>query len=114
MEIGLLLANLNDISEKIRRAAELAGVREVVTGPPTWTGAEPPLPFRAEVQLRAHGTPVGCEVTPADDGGLRLLLDTEQRGVAPGQSAVLYEPDPVHGDRVLGQGAVRSAGAAAG
>src|SRR3954463_958648 len=34
--------------------ADLAGVREVVTGRPTWTGPAPALPFRAEVQLRAH------------------------------------------------------------
>src|SRR4051812_23007952 len=90
--------------------ADLAGVREVVTGRPTWTGAPPSPPFRAQVQLRAHGTPVGCEVTAGEDGGLRLVLDTEQRGVAPGQSAVLYEPDPLRGDRVLGQGAVLRAG----
>src|SRR3954469_4790633 len=86
--------------------AELAGIDEVRTAPPTWTGAAPALPFAAQVQLRAHGTPVPCEVTPGDDGGLRLLLAEEQRGVAPGQSAVLYEPDPVRGDRVLGQGQV--------
>ena len=50
-------------------------------------------PLPAEVQLRAHGTPVACEVT-AEDGGLRIALAEQQRGVAPGQSAVLYEPDP--------------------
>ena len=55
----------------------------------------PELPFRAEVQLRAHGAPVPCEVRADEDGGLRILLDEEQRGVAPGQSAVLYEPDPI-------------------
>jgi tRNA-specific 2-thiouridylase len=88
--------------------ADLAGVRSVRTGTPTWTGPAPSLPFRAEVQLRAHGTPVGCSVT-SDDDGLLIELDDVQRGVAPGQSAVLYEPDPLHGDRVLGQGAVLAA-----
>jgi tRNA-specific 2-thiouridylase len=87
--------------------ADLAGVDAVRTGPPTWTGPAPRLPLRAEVQLRAHGTPVACEVT-AVDGGLRLALADPQRGVAPGQSAVLYAPDPVRGDLVLGQGTVRS------
>jgi tRNA-uridine 2-sulfurtransferase len=86
--------------------AELAGVREVRTGPPTWTGAAPALPLRAEVQLRAHGSPVGCEVLAGPDGGLRLVLAADQRGVAPGQSAVLYLPDAERGDRVLGQGIV--------
>ncbi|MCW2637249.1 MAG: mnmA [Blastococcus sp.] len=88
--------------------ADLAGIGEVRTAVPSWTGGQPALPFRAEVQLRAHGAPVPCEVTSAGDGGLRILLDDEQRGVAAGQSAVLYEPDPDEGDRVLGQAAVRT------
>jgi tRNA-specific 2-thiouridylase len=86
--------------------AEQTAVGEVRTGRPTWTGPAPRLPLRAEVQLRAHGAAVACEVTAEDDGGLLLRLAGVQRGVAPGQSAVLYEPDPVRGDRVLGQGAV--------
>ncbi|MGY1722464.1 tRNA 2-thiouridine(34) synthase MnmA [Blastococcus sp. SYSU DS0533] len=94
--------------------ADLAGVACVVTAAPTWTGVPPALPFRAEVQLRAHGTPVPCEVTRDDGGGLRILLDEEQRGVAAGQSAVLYAPDPQRGDLVLGQAAVRSAAATRG
>jgi tRNA-specific 2-thiouridylase len=90
--------------------ADLATIDEVVTGAPTWTGAAPELPFAAEVQLRAHGTPVGCRVSEGPDGGLRIALAEEQRGVAPGQSAVLYEPDPVLGDRVLGQAPIHHAG----
>jgi tRNA-specific 2-thiouridylase len=90
--------------------ADLAGVAEVRTGPPTWTGAAPQLPFTAQVQLRAHAAPVDCRVTTDGDGGLRIQLAEEQRGVAPGQSAVLYEPDPGRGDRVLGQGPVVRAG----
>ncbi|MGY1711081.1 tRNA 2-thiouridine(34) synthase MnmA [Geodermatophilus sp. SYSU D00758] len=86
--------------------ADLAGVGEVRTAAPTWTAAAPSLPLRAEVQLRAHGTPVPCTVRPAPEGGLAIELDTAQRGVAPGQSAVLYAPDAERGDLVLGQGAV--------
>jgi tRNA-specific 2-thiouridylase len=84
--------------------AEQAGVSVVRTGVPSWTGEPPALPLRAEVQLRAHGTPVACEVRAGDSGGLVIELAEEQRGVAPGQSAVLYAPDPERGDRVLGQG----------
>jgi tRNA-specific 2-thiouridylase len=90
--------------------ADLAGVDEVRTGVPTWTGAAPQVPFFAQVQLRAHGTPVGCRVDAGEDGGLRIDLDEDQRGVAPGQSAVLYEPDAGRGDRVLGQAPVVRAG----
>jgi tRNA-specific 2-thiouridylase len=49
---------------------------------------------------------VACEVRAGERGGLVVELAEEQRGVAPGQSAVLYEPDPVRGDRVLGQGPI--------
>ena len=86
--------------------ADLAGTSEVRTGRPSWTGTPLTTPFAAEVQLRAHGTPVACEVRAAADGGLVLGLSVEQRGIAPGQSAVLYRPDPRRGDRVLGQAAV--------
>jgi tRNA-specific 2-thiouridylase len=89
--------------------ADLAAIDEVVTGAPTWTGPAPELPLTAQVQLRAHGAPVSCEVTAAPDGGLRIALAEEQRGVAPGQSAVLYEPDPLRGDRVLGQAPISRA-----
>jgi tRNA-specific 2-thiouridylase len=90
--------------------ADLALVDRVHTHRPTWTATPPELPLRAEVQLRAHGTPVVCEVTSAGAGGLEIELAEPQRGVAPGQSAVLYAPDPVRGDRVLGQGAIAAAG----
>src|SRR6478752_6069277 len=53
---------------------DLAGVEEVRTGAPTWTGAVPGLPFEAEVQLRAHASPVACEVARGEDGGLRITL----------------------------------------
>ncbi|SDC00555.1 tRNA-specific 2-thiouridylase [Geodermatophilus telluris] len=86
--------------------AELAGVDVVRTGPPTWTGPAPALPLQAEAQLRAHGTPVPCTVEAAAGGGLVLRLTRTERGVAPGQSAVLYAPDPVRGDLVLGQAPV--------
>jgi tRNA-uridine 2-sulfurtransferase len=62
------------------------------------------------VQLRAHGAAVPCEVSAGEEGGLRIVLAERQRGVAPGQSAVLYTPDAERGDRVLGQGAVLLAG----
>jgi tRNA-uridine 2-sulfurtransferase len=89
--------------------ADQSGVSEVRTGVPTWTGTPPTLPLAAEVQLRAHGTAVPCDVRADADGGLVLALASEQRGVAPGQSAVLYEPDPDRGDRVLGQGTILAA-----
>jgi tRNA-specific 2-thiouridylase len=88
--------------------ADLTGVTEIGTGAPTWTGPDLDLPLSAEVQLRAHAAAVPCEVLPGEDGGLVIRLAEAQRGVAPGQSAVLYAPDPERGDRVLGQAPVTS------
>ena len=45
-----------------------------------------------------------CEVAGRRRRRWSSALDEPQRGVAPGQSAVLYEPDAVRGDRVLGPG----------
>jgi tRNA-specific 2-thiouridylase len=90
--------------------AEQAEVDEVVTARPTWTGPVPELPFTATVQLRAHGAPVACAVSGTEDGGLRIEFAQRQRGVAPGQSAVLYAPDAERGDLVLGQATVLAAG----
>jgi tRNA-specific 2-thiouridylase len=89
--------------------ADLAGVTTVRTGAPSWTGPAPRLPMTAQVQVRAHAAPVDCRVSDDGDGGLLIEFADEQRGVAPGQSAVLYEPDTVRGDLVLGQAAVVSA-----
>ncbi|KQS73248.1 tRNA 2-thiouridine(34) synthase MnmA [Modestobacter sp. Leaf380] len=94
--------------------ADQAGVDEVLTGTPSWTGPVPELPFPAVVQLRAHGASVPCTVSAREGAaGLRIELHDQQRGVAPGQSAVLYAPDAERGDRVLGQAAVSLAGSRA-
>jgi tRNA-uridine 2-sulfurtransferase len=85
-------------------AADL-DARTVVTGRPTWCSAPPSLPVSAVVQLRAHGEPIPAQVeaTPGDTG-LRLRLLSPARGVAPGQTAALYD-----GDRVLGSATVERA-----
>ena len=83
---------------------ELLDVDRIEGIRPTWAGA--PLAeaaagdwFDCHLQFRAHG-----DIVPAlarvDDGGERWLIRPEHplRGVAPGQTAVLYR-----GTRVLGQ-----------
>lgn len=78
----------------------------------------PDVPARewtdAEVQVRAHGTPVPARVrlqAPADDGATRLdvRLARPLRGVAAGQSLVAYT-----GTRVLGQATLERAGGGVG
>ncbi len=54
-------------------------------------------PVRCFAQVRAHGEPVGASVT-VDGDRMRVELDEPMRGVAAGQSLVVYA-----GTRVLGQ-----------
>ena len=62
--------------------------------------------FEANVQIRAHGGVVPCT---ARVGGDEMVLELHEplEGVARGQAAVLYLPDPDgHGDIVLGSGTI--------
>ena len=67
---------------------------------PVWCSAAPGASWRGQVQVRAHGTPVGCRVQIAP-GGVRIDLETSLRGVAPGQAAVLYDGDLVIGSATI-------------
>ena len=57
------------------------------------------------VQVRAHGRPVPADVTiDLGTGTLRARLHQHLRGLAAGQSVVVYSPgDAPDGDRVLAQ-----------
>ncbi|MET0780136.1 MAG: tRNA 2-thiouridine(34) synthase MnmA [Microbacterium sp.] len=72
--------------------AEIAGERF------TWAGAAPKSSdFPCHVQIRAHADPVPAHAILAD-GLVTVTPETPLDGVAPGQTAVLYD-----GTRVLGQ-----------
>jgi tRNA-specific 2-thiouridylase len=76
--------------------SDLLTVDGVAGAQPTWCGATPPLPFAGHCQIRAHGDVHAC--TAADeDGELVITFDERPSGVAPGQTAVLYD-----GTRVVG------------
>ena len=60
------------------------------------------------VQIRAHGEATPAHVRRIGDGAdatLEITLHEPVRGVAPGQTAVLYRSEP-DGDRVLGSGTI--------
>jgi tRNA-specific 2-thiouridylase len=59
------------------------------------------------VQVRAHGGLAPAVAYPAE-GAVRIELDEPLRGVAPGQAAVLYDPD-AEGDVVLGSARITAA-----
>ena len=64
-------------------------------------------PVECAVQVRAHGEIASAVVELIGDE-LDVRLRTPLRGVAPGQTLVLYRPDP-DGDEVLGSATIASA-----
>lgn len=60
--------------------------------------ADPAEAARCTVKIRSMRAPVPASVTPTE-GGARVLLDTPEEAVAPGQACVFYD-----GERVLGGG----------
>ena len=63
--------------------------------------AEPPRRPRLELRVRHGQTPVGCRISSLDEGGLEVVMDEPDAGIAPGQFAVLYD-----GEECLGGGAI--------
>jgi tRNA-specific 2-thiouridylase len=72
--------------------AEIAGERYSWAGRPQTEGE-----FACDVQIRAHAEPVPARATFAE-GLITVWPDQPFDGVAPGQTAVLYD-----GTRVIGQ-----------
>ncbi|MGL3804989.1 tRNA 2-thiouridine(34) synthase MnmA [Paeniglutamicibacter sp. R2-26] len=97
--------------EKLLAVDELRGIRISWAGLPI-PDAETGTEFDCMVQVRAHGDPVDARarVEPQADGGNVLVatLIEPMRGVAPGQTMVVYQ-----GTRVLGQATIDSARSAA-
>lgn len=74
-------------------AAERLDVTLIVAERLVHPSGEPPeFPLRTVAQLRAHGG-LACGTADLVDGRLSLTLDQPARGVAPGQTVVLYDPD---------------------
>ncbi|MCK6065585.1 MULTISPECIES: tRNA 2-thiouridine(34) synthase MnmA [Microbacterium] len=79
-------------SKEALATAEISGSRY------TWAGRAPePGEFACHVQIRAHADPVPARASWVD-GTLSVVPDVPFDGVAPGQTAVLYD-----GTRVIGQ-----------
>ncbi|WP_193374819.1 MULTISPECIES: tRNA 2-thiouridine(34) synthase MnmA [Nocardiopsis] len=80
------------------RVGSIRAVRPVWSGRSALTEADGEL--ACTVQLRAHGEVYGCTAR-CEGGGLRIVLDAPATGVAPGQTAVLYEGDAVLGSATI-------------
>ena len=86
-------------------AAEDLETWALTGGRPVFTsGIAPEGPIEGEVQVRAHGG-ITAAVTELVDEELRVTLRSPLRGVAPGQTLVLYRPDPA-GDEVIGSATI--------
>jgi tRNA-specific 2-thiouridylase len=80
-------------------------VRSLTGASPVFTsGVAIEGPVECEVQVRAHGGVVPAVAEIVGDE-LRVALRTPLRGVAPGQTLVLYRPDPA-GDEVIGSATI--------
>jgi tRNA-specific 2-thiouridylase len=72
--------------------AEQLDVADIVAERVVFPGGRPPVfPVRGRVQVRAHGESTAVAADLDGDGALRLVLGDAIRGVAPGQTAVLYD-----------------------
>ncbi|NTW41407.1 MAG: tRNA 2-thiouridine(34) synthase MnmA [Cellulomonadaceae bacterium] len=96
--------------------AELLTVTRLHGDRAVWFGGPPDGWFECTAQVRAHGSPLAARARvvagPSSDGstvpdasGVEVVVDGGVRGVAPGQSVVLYDAD-----RVLGQATVTGSG----
>jgi tRNA-uridine 2-sulfurtransferase len=89
---------------RVGEAADL-DVDALVGRSPVFTGgAAPEGPIHCAVQVRAHGETAGAVAELVGDE-LVARLRTPLRGVARGQTLVLYRPDP-DGDEVLGSATI--------
>jgi tRNA-specific 2-thiouridylase len=77
-----------------RQDLSVAGVRlqDVI-----WSGGEP-LSGGIEAQYRAHGEPVEAAIQ-----GDRLVFNSAQEGVAPGQTVAFYDGDQVLGGALIAE-----------
>jgi tRNA-specific 2-thiouridylase len=81
---------------------ELLARRGLIADRVSWVAGEPPRtgPFEAEVMIRSQGSDVPAVVDPEGDR-VRVEFRFPQRGVAPGQSVVVYR-----GGELLGGGRI--------
>ncbi|QKE84140.1 tRNA 2-thiouridine(34) synthase MnmA [Arthrobacter sp. NEB 688] len=87
--------------------ADLLGVDVVDGAHLRWCGPAPEGEVAVGAQVRAHGEEVPATAR-VEDGGVRVRLDRRLRGVAPGQSVVLYD-----GPRVVGSATITGTSRAA-
>jgi tRNA-specific 2-thiouridylase len=84
--------------------ADLLGVTAIRGDHARWCGPAPEGVVELGAQVRAHGEEVPAQAWADGEGQVEVRLTQRLRGVAPGQSVVLYE-----GTRVVGSATIASA-----
>src|SRR5690625_4565982 len=99
-----VLATEPKTNQVIVGPAELLTVDELSANEVVWLAndVDPSQCDDLVIQIRAHGREIPAEVT-VDDGVITARVTEPVRGVAAGQSLVVYQ-----GTRVLGQGSIQS------
>ena len=78
----------------------------LIAGNLCWVSDEPSNePFKALAKIRSSQPPTPVLVTPLSADEIKIDFELNQRGVAPGQSVVLYD-----GDLVIGGGVIKKSG----
>jgi tRNA-uridine 2-sulfurtransferase len=83
--------------------AEELGTRELLATGVNWTSITPyPSPFHAQIKCRYTAREVPAEVFPMEGGEkVRIIFETLQRDITPGQAAVFYNEDVVLGGGII-------------
>ena len=91
----------------VGEAEDLLAVR-VEASAPSWVIDAPVAGEHLHARVRYAGSLHRCRVEHVDATGFSLTFEEPLRAPAPGQAVVLYRPDPVKGDEVVGGGTVET------
>ena len=92
-----------DTNQVVVGTADLLGVNALTGDHARWCGPAPEGVVEVGAQVRAHGAEYPARAW-ADGENVEVRLDERIRGVAPGQSVVLYD-----GTRVVGSSTIAAA-----
>lgn len=100
-----VLSTIPSKNQVVVGSSQLLNVDTIEATDVIWLSAkdEYPQQFEAKVQMRAHAKPTQCQIQVHDDKVVASLAETV-RGIAAGQSMVIYD-----GTRVVGQATISKA-----